>query len=159
MFVELLLTYINILLFSLCMRCLFTSLTYHFIVPTTSRILVFWIHLDKTQVKCQLTMWSQLPAGGLCCVRPRPPHTNTHTLSHYRLISCLLSPIHYQNKGKHAEKINRSHPIYNWTNRLFMDSHSILSQMGMHTHIYTHGKWFESVLCSKGRRLQQRINS
>lgn len=87
------------------------------------------------------------------------PTSHTHTLSHYRLISCLLSPIHYQNKGEHAEKINRSHPIYNWTNRLFMDSHSILSQMGMHTHIYTHGKWFESVLCSKGRRLQQRINS
>lgn len=25
------------------------------------------------------------------------------------------------------------------------------------THIHTHGKWFESVLCSKGRRLQQKL--
>lgn len=72
-------TYNNILLFSLCMRCLFTSLTYYFIVPTTSRILVFWIHHAKTQVKCQLTMWLQLPARGLCCIRP--PRTHTHTLT------------------------------------------------------------------------------
>ena len=66
--------------------------------------------LDSSQQETVDDVVAASCRGSLLHVGPPPP---THTLSHYRLISCLLSPIHYQNKGEHAEKINGSHPICN----------------------------------------------
>lgn len=73
-------------------------------------------------------------------------HTHTHA------ISCTLC--RWKSKYcKHTPKKGRG--IQSTVEHTFIYRQSFHIITIMQTHIYTHGKWFESVLCSKGRRLQQ----
>lgn len=53
------------------------------------------------------------------------------------LISCLLSAIHYPNKGEHVPKRNRKHPIYDWTN-LYLWTAIPYYNKKVCKHTYTH---------------------